>query len=165
MALSEFAAWGSLALSLVLLVLFILQTSRLGNLERRYRALAGDSSGAGTGDAPSLGDLLTNQTQRLDRTGKDLSSLSGVVNTMEKTVKSSVQHVGLVRFNPFQETGGDQSFALALLDGRGDGIVISSLHSRAVTRFYAKPIKGGTPQLSLSTEETQAVQKALENGR
>jgi hypothetical protein len=67
----------------------------------------------------------------------------------------------LVRYNPFQDTGGDQSFALALLDKRGDGVVVSSLHSRTMTRFYAKPIKGGVSPLSLSEEEVQAVQQAM----
>lgn len=163
MALNEFAAWGSLGLSLVLLLLFLWQTSRLGNLERRYRALAGDASAGGANAEPTLGEMITSQAHRLDKATKDLIGLSNAVSTMEKAVQGSVQHVGLIRFNPFQETGGDQSFALALLDARGDGIVISSLHSRAVTRFYAKPIKAGNPQLSLSTEETQAVQQAMEN--
>ncbi len=158
MALSEIAAWVALGLSLVLLVLFAWQTVRLGNIERRYKALTG---GEGSGGAPTLGELVVGQGQKLDKTAKDLSGLTDTVKTMEKSVQGSVQHVGLVRFNPFQETGGDQSFALALLDGRGDGIVISSLHSRAVTRFYAKPIKGGASQLSLSDEEAQAVQMAL----
>jgi hypothetical protein len=72
-----------------------------------------------------------------------------------------VQHVGLVRYNPFQDTGGDQSFALALLDKQGDGVVISSLHSRTMTRFYAKPIKAGIAVVSLSEEEVKAVQQAF----
>ena len=50
------------------------------------------------------------------------------------------QRVGLVRFNPFEDTGGNQSFALALLDAEGNGWVLSSLHARTGTRVYAKPI-------------------------
>ena len=79
-----------------------------------------------------------------------------------------MQHVGLVRYNPFQDTGGDQSFAIALLDQHGDGVVFSSLHNRSLTRIYAKPVKGGASALSLSEEEVQAVQQALgssDNGR
>ena len=53
------------------------------------------------------------------------------------------QRVGLVRYNPFEETGGNQSFALALLDADGDGWVLSSLHARTGTRVYAKAIVGG----------------------
>jgi hypothetical protein len=160
MSLSEIVAWAALGLSVVVLLLFLMQSARLGSLERRYRALMGGRGGAGS--APTLGELVVGQGERLDKTAKDLSGLASVVNTMEKSVQGSVQHVGLVRFNPFQETGGDQSFALALLDGRGDGIVISSLHSRAMTRFYAKPIKGGASALSLSEEEAKAVEKAME---
>ena len=162
MSLSEMAAWGALGLSLVLLVLLVGQTVRLSSLERRYRALVGGQApSGGAGSAPTLGEVVVGQGQRLDKALKDLSGLSGSISMIEKSVQGSVQHVGLVRFNPFQETGGDQSFALALLDGRGDGLVISSLHSRAMTRFYAKPIKGGTSQLSLSDEESKAVQQAM----
>ena len=162
MTLNEIATWGALGLSAVVLVLFMGHTARLRSLERRYSALLGrETSRYGAEGLPALGDLVSGQGQRLDKTVNDLAGLSGVVDTMGKTVQGSVQHVGLVRFNPFQETGGDQSFALALLDGRGDGIVISSLHSRTVTRFYAKPVKGGTSQLSLSEEEAKAVQQAM----
>ena len=163
MSLSEIVAWAALGLSVVVLMLFMLQSARLSGVERRYRTLMGGRGGSAS--APTLGEMVAGQRERLDKTAKDLSALAGVVSTMEKSVQGSVQHVGLVRFNPFQETGGDQSFALALLDGRGDGIVISSLHSRAMTRFYAKPIKGGASQASLSEEEAKAVQKAMGEGK
>jgi hypothetical protein len=162
MALSEILMWVALGLSVAALLLLLWQSARLGNLERRYRALVGGAKRGGAGGSvPTLGEVVSGQEARLVKTASDLSGLTGVVTKMEKSVQGSVQHVGLVRFNPFQETGGDQSFSLALLDGRGDGVVISSLHSRAGTRFYAKPIKSGTGQLSLSEEEVKAVQKAL----
>ena len=74
----------------------------------------------------------------------------------------SVQHIGLVRYNPFEEAGGDQSFALALLDRLGNGVVISSLHGRTTTRFYVKAVKAGQPVLSLSEEEAMALKQAKE---
>jgi hypothetical protein len=69
--------------------------------------------------------------------------------------------VGLVRFNPFEDTGGNQSFALALLDGRGDGFVVSSLHARAGTRVYAKAVTDGRSDGALSEEESDALRRAL----
>jgi hypothetical protein len=72
-----------------------------------------------------------------------------------------LQRVGLVRYNPFEETGGNQSFALALLDAKGDGIVVSSLHARAGTRVYAKTVAGGQSEAALSDEESEAVRQAL----
>ena len=67
-----------------------------------------------------------------------------------------------MRFNPFEgDTGGNQSFALALLDGRGDGFVVSSLHARAVTRMYAKAVSGGASEAALSDEECEALRQAM----
>ena len=60
-----------------------------------------------------------------------------------------------MRYNPFEETGGNQSFALALLDAKGDGWVLSSLHARPGTRVYAKAIGGGSIGRGLSEEESR----------
>lgn len=71
-----------------------------------------------------------------------------------------IQKVGLVRFNPFNETGGDQSFSLSLLDGKDNGLVITGLHTRERTRLYLKPVKSGKSGYELSKEELKALQKA-----
>ena len=71
-----------------------------------------------------------------------------------------IQRVGVVRFNPFPDTGGNQSFAVAMLDARGDGVVLSSLHSRAGTRLYLKQITTGKAETALSEEETEAIRRA-----
>lgn len=76
---------------------------------------------------------------------------------------SVIRHVGLVRFSPFHDTGGDQSFALALLDGKGDGVVVTGLHSRHDSRLYAKPIERGSSAYSLTPEEREAMDRALES--
>ncbi len=69
-----------------------------------------------------------------------------------------LQHLTLKRFNPFGDTGGDQSFILAILDGNNDGVVITSLHSRENTRFYVKSVKGGVGiEHPLSTEEQKLI--------
>ena len=72
-----------------------------------------------------------------------------------------MQKVGLVRYNPFEETGGNQSFALAMLDADGDGWVLSSLHARSGTRVYAKAVSAGRSDVALSDEETAALRQAL----
>ena len=72
-----------------------------------------------------------------------------------------VQKVGLVRFNPFKEIGGDHSFSLALLDGKETGVVITGLHTRERTRVYMKAIKAGRGEHELSEEERKALEKAL----
>jgi len=76
------------------------------------------------------------------------------------------QKIGLIRFNPFSDTGGNQSFVLALLDGKNDGIVISSLHSRTETRWYAKKIINGKSQeYEFSEEEKKAIEQAIKSNK
>lgn len=159
MPLGELAAWVALVLSVVTGVLLVIQTLRLGRIDKQFRAL---TRGVGPGAAAmSLGDIVANQGARLDATRTEAEAHTKSIAALEKAVTRSVQCVGLIRYNPFQDTGGDQSFAIALLDKQGDGLVMSSLHTRAATRFYAKPVKGGASHLSLSDEEMQALQQAL----
>ena len=80
--------------------------------------------------------------------------LGGADGGLEAAAPRAFQRVGLVRYNPFEDTGGNQSFALALLDAEGNGWVLSSLHARAGTRVYAKAIAGGRADAALSEEET-----------
>jgi len=92
---------------------------------------------------------------------KQIEELLKQVEKLEKENLYNIQKIGLVRFNPFAEVGGDQSFSLAILDGENSGLVISSLHSREVTRIYAKPVKKGKAVgYQLSTEEIQAIKNA-----
>lgn len=67
----------------------------------------------------------------------------------------------LIRYNPFSDTGGEQSFVLSLLNPSGSGILITSLHSRDKTRLYAKEVKNGKAETELSAEEKQALDKSL----
>ncbi len=66
----------------------------------------------------------------------------------------------MVRFNPFKEIGGDQSFSIALLDSNNDGIVITSLYGREGNRVFGKPIKNGKSRYLLSGEEKKAIEQA-----
>ncbi len=79
---------------------------------------------------------------------------------LERDLRRTFSRVGLVRYNPFEETGGNQSFALALLDVEGNGWVLSSLHARTGTRVYAKAIARGRSDTALSDEESEAIRKA-----
>lgn len=95
-----------------------------------------------------------------------LSELEKQMSTLQRAHKKHIQHIGLIRFNPFNEVGSDQSFALALLDGAHNGVVLSSLHSRSTTRTYAKPVLGGKSlRHDLSQEEERAIVQALEPAR
>ncbi|HBL52024.1 MAG: hypothetical protein A3D24_03645 [Candidatus Blackburnbacteria bacterium RIFCSPHIGHO2_02_FULL_39_13] len=120
----------------------------------RYIRLKGES---GKEDLASvLGKLSENQT----KFGNQIKSLEESLIVQEQKGITGVQRVGLVRFNPFSETGGDQSFALALLNGKDNGVVLLSLHGREGTRVYVKPVKEGESTYELSKEERQAIEEA-----
>lgn len=108
-----------------------------------------------------LRSVLEELLKDSEREGKRIDRLIRETEKLKKDELYDIQRVGLVRFNPFAETGGDQSFCLAILDGQGSGLVITSLHSRDTTRVYAKPVKKGKASgYELSTEEKRAIKNA-----
>jgi hypothetical protein len=100
-----------------------------------------------------------------DKLEEVLKEFTGLED-FKKSSLDHVQKVSLKRYNPYQDTGGDQSFSVAMLDGHGDGLIISSLHSRAGTRVFAKPIKAGKEdKVQLSEEESLVVKQAMMVGK
>jgi hypothetical protein len=136
----------------VLLVAVVVLAGRVGRLGRRLDALTRGS------DEGSLEAVLG---QHLDRVRRVLDEVSGRTATLERETKKSLGRVGLVRYNPFDDTGGNQSFALAILDASGDGFVVNSLHARGGTRVYAKTVSQGRSEVALSDEESEALRQAL----
>ena len=112
-------------------------------------------------DGRSLEAVLDAHLDTVHAVARGLEGLTARTVVLEAAQRKSFQRVGLVRYNPFEETGGNQSFALALLDAAGDGWVLSSLHARSGTRVYAKAINGGRADGGLSGEETAALDQAM----
>jgi len=150
-------ALGLLALVvLIILLVSLVQSVRLGRALRAYRRLVGGGPGG------SLGEVLEGHVTEVERVGRRLDELQASLDGLQLRTPGSLQHVGMVRFNPFDDTGSDQSFAIALLDGRHDGVVISSLHGRTNTRLFAKPVEDGASTHTLSTEEAEAIRIAID---
>ncbi len=139
-----------IALAVSVALLYRSQTS----LRRRLRRLLTDGEGVGL-------DAIAADLEKVDRLGERVDALNALQRDLERTGQRAIQRVGVVRFNPFTDTGGDQSFAIALLDALGNGLVVSSLHGRADTRIFAKGVRGGRSKHQLSTEEEEAIRQAL----
>lgn len=109
----------------------------------------------------NLSSLLEKVLADFDVSQKQLAEIIRRCDKIESESIFHVQKVGLTRFNPFSDTGGDQSFIVALLNGHNDGILLSSLHSRAGTRWYAKTVKEGKGvEHDLSNEEKETITHA-----
>ena len=153
-------AFGALgALVLLLLIGFLVQSIRLGRAVRAYRELVRGTDGS------TLHDRLVGAAEQAVRATERVGQMESMHAMLDERTRRSIQHIGLVRYNPFEDTGSDQSFAIALLDDAHDGLVVSSLHGRANTRIFAKPVTDGGSAHNLSDEETQAIRVALEGSR
>ena len=109
----------------------------------------------------SLSAILEKILSEIDLTKNDIEQIARRCDSIEQDGVFHAQKIGVLRFNPFSDTGGDQSFILAILNGKDDGILLSSLHGRTGTRWYAKSVKGGKGvEHELSNEERQAIKKA-----
>ncbi|PJA86948.1 MAG: hypothetical protein CO141_02020 [Candidatus Moranbacteria bacterium CG_4_9_14_3_um_filter_42_9] len=105
---------------------------------------------------------LAKQEKSIRALDKDVQELYNISNQINNLSLRGLHKVALIRFNPFKELGGDQSFSIALLNGKNNGIVISSLHTREGTRVYSKAIAGGKAEkYPLTEEEEQVVKNAM----
>jgi len=155
----SYAPWlwlGSALLGLVAIIWLIVVQVRLGRALRRYQALMSGSS------AGNLEEVLNAHIAEVRQMVTRVQELDDRTEQMDKTLRHSMQWLGIVRFNPFRDTGGDQSFAVALVDGHGNGVVISSLHARDGTRVYAKPLRRWESTYTLTDEEKEAIARAYQ---
>jgi len=113
------------------------------------------------GESGGIDEILDRQLKRIDSLTERVDALNKLHHELEDLSQRTIQKVAVIRYNPFSDTGGDQSFAIALLDSLGNGVVLSSLHSRTDTRVFAKPVQSGRSRYQLSDEEQDAIKKAL----
>lgn len=106
-------------------------------------------------------EVISEQIKRMESIEDDIKDINKWNEKLQGICDISITKVGVVRFNPFKDTGGDQSFAIALLDSKNNGIIFSSLYGREGTRVYSKPIVNGDSTYNLSEEEREAIKKAV----
>lgn len=150
-----YAAIAAVGLLTVALLIWLAVVSRkLGRLTRQYRAMI---DGTGVAD---LETVISNLQQRTAGAEREIGRLSGGLGRLEEKVSQSAGRVGVVRYNAFAEQGSDLSFAVAIVNDEGSGVVLSGIHSRDETFVYAKPVSGGESSYPLTPEERQAIGQA-----
>lgn len=111
-------------------------------------------------EVADLKKILEKVLASQDSNKKDIADINRKIAYLEEDGKLHIQKVGLVRFNPFKELGGDHSFSIAVLNAEDSGIIITSLHTRDRTRVYMKDIKKGKSSFELSADEKKAFLQA-----
>lgn len=140
----------------ILFVLLIAITIHSISLSRRIKKLTAGANGA---SLESTIQGLDKRTSRLEGTERERAR---VIADIERRLARSMQGVSVERFDPFQQASGQQSFATALLNEHGSGVVISGIHARDGVRVYAKEVHNFTSDRELSEEEERAILKAQE---
>ncbi|CUH95783.1 hypothetical protein P22_1863 [Propionispora sp. 2/2-37] len=161
---SELTVWVSANIQIVLmvmtvliflaLIIFININIKLAQMNRRYRKLMQGVDGS------NLEKLLLSHIEEVRDAVQKVDTLTLTCRNLETISRACVQQVGIVRFNAFEDTGSDLSFAIALLDAQDNGVVISSIFGRNESRTYAKPIIKGKSQYFLTDEEKDALEQA-----
>ena len=147
-----------LALLIVFIVLVVIDMYNNKKTRSRYEAFMGINKKYK--NAVDLEKLLIDCVGKADAIDEKYSKLLEIVQDMEKNMQFCCQEVGIVRYNPFEEMGGNLCFAIAILDAENTGVVINGIHSRTGTFTYAKPVELGVSTYILSKEEQEAIDKA-----
>lgn len=142
----------------VILLLLIIAVFWIIHLEKKLKKILIGKS------ASSIEESLENISKDLTNLNKFKTELETYLVDVEKRLRRSVQGVHTLRFNPFKGTGsgGNQSFATAILNEEGDGVILSSLYSREHVSIFSKPVKKYIAEFELSEEEKEALLKARE---
>jgi hypothetical protein len=147
-----------LGLFLIFLIWIIALQVQLSKIKRKNREFFSESS------IKNIEELILGQTKNLKLLDKDIQELYNISNQINNLASRGFHKFGLVRFNPFKDVGGDQSFSLALLNGKNNGIVVSSLFTREGARVYSKSIiEGHSEKHPLTQEEKEAIGQAMAN--
>jgi hypothetical protein len=154
-AYDAYFLFGLCVLSLVLLIISICLARKLSKLGRRRSAKLEE------GRVGDIVDCLANHWDALSEMQVRLDEVMAVLSEQGRTLERCLKKMGIVRFNAFDDVGGEQSFAVVLLDSEANGVALSSLYGRQDSRVYAKAIFAGQGERPLSDEEQQALAKAL----
>lgn len=145
-------------LLLVMGISLIIQGRKLKRMSSRWKDLLDGAKG------DNLERLLYDHLRERMQIQSQIDCLEDRVQGLETKMESAKRHLGLVKYDAFEDVGGSQSFALALYDDRGDGALVTSLVGRSDCRVYSKPLVAGKSERSLSQEEQRAIKEAVQPG-
>jgi hypothetical protein len=146
---------GAAGVAVVALITGFVANLRVGRLRRDMSVLDGPGGQEGVLDALNRGN------SEIQELRSEVARARGDLDVARHELADALRHVAVVRYDAFGDMGGRMSFTAAMLDDSGDGLVITSINGRSESRAYAKGVKQGTSDQSLSPEETEAIALAL----
>ena len=148
----------SFILNILFIILFIINYIRLANIKKSY-----DKFMKKLGKGENIEEMLKNHLEKVEFVHKQNEEILDYCRKIDNDFGKTISKIGIIRYSAFKDTGSDLSFTLALLNKHNDGVVLNGIYSREMSNIYAKPIKNAESTYTLSNEEKQAIQKALES--
>ena len=141
----------ALALGFLSIVIVAINFHRTTKTIKRYKKMMRGM------DNKNLEYVLLNHLETVENVDSKVDDLNDNVEQISKQLGNCIQNAGVIRYNPFDQMGGEQSFSVALLNKHGDGVVLTGLYSRESSTVFAKPIMDMKSKYPLSHEEQQAI--------
>lgn len=145
---------------IILFIAFIAIVVKLSNVQKKYKIFLNK-----LGNGKDIYEDLDNYMYRVERVEKQNAEVITGLKILQQDLSKCIQKVGIVRYSAFKDTGSDLSFALALLDEDNNGVVLNGIYSREMSNIYAKPVEKGIATYTVSEEEKQAIDKAVNSDK
>lgn len=150
------------ALVILLLIFNLINKIKISDTLKKYKEL---NTFLNVSNSEDIEDSLIDYIKEVDFIKKRIGNIDMKHQELDDKITKSIQQVGFMRYNAFDDIGSDLSFSLALLDDHSNGVVISNIYARDESNVYAKPISRGTSNYALSIEEKEAVIMAMSKFR
>ncbi len=115
------------------------------------------------GNGKNIENDIMAYVEKVESVSKQNDEIINYCQNIDNNIRNCIQKIGMVRYNAFQDTGSNLSFAVALLDDKNTGIVINGIYSRDCSNIYSKPIENGKSNFILSSEEKEAIDIAIKS--
>ena len=142
----------------LLLVLYVCNGIKLSRINKNYKQFMKK-----IGKGEDIEENLRKYLNKVEEVSNNNEEIYNYCKKLENDISKTIKKVGIVRYNAFKDTGSDLSFTLALLNEYNDGVVLNGIYSRETSNIFAKPIEKGSSKYTLSEEEKQAIDKAIQS--
>ena len=143
---------------IILVVLYLINIIKLIKMRKNYKLFMNK-----VGNGNNIQETIEQYMNKIKEVEQENLNLKNYCKQLDNTIATSIQKVGLIRYSAFKDTGSDLSFTLALLNEENTGVVLNGIYSREMSNIYAKPVKNGSSTYTLSDEEKQAINEAINN--
>ena len=151
----SFVIIGILIIMLASLVIAIIAIAKYSTLRKKYKKFMGGN------EAKALESHIMNLISINEANSEKIEENKEEIEELFRRQRFNFQKIGMIKYDAFQEMGGNLSFALTLLDENNNGFIINSVHNIHSSYCYAKEVKAGKCSINLSDEETTALERAL----